>query len=361
GEEADAQGNADGSRQEQQSEAAGKPESAASSNQEGSGDGQGEATGTKPPVNTQDGSGEGRKSLPEHTSAEHDPAGSGGDDTQSLDQDAAGSGTEGGGEDERGGKSESQDESKAGEVGGGESAEQEESGSGESDSSKISQKSNGDSQSSGDAEQEGGNPSPPGSDGGPPEKQPANTENRPQNRTPSNDAQTPGQRDRQETGQGGLEEGTASGNSGGGGLPADSAAMPNNAQRKIAEADEANTEYAEAATDLVLEHLKDQQQDPNPELLDSLGWSPEELREFIARWETMKRKAGEQGGKARQELQDALRSLGLRPDQPERRAMEVENDAFRGMRDGGNQSQPPGEVLDQFKAYKKGMARGQRE
>ena len=61
--------------------------------------------------------------------------------------------------------------------------------------------------------------------------------------------------------------------------------------RQLPEADEANLDYARQATDLVLERLKDQQQDPDPELLKSLGWTKEELQQFIARWEELKRAA----------------------------------------------------------------------
>lgn len=119
-------------------------------------------------------------------------------------------------------------------------------------------------------------------------------------------------------------------------------------------------EYAREATDLVLEQLKDEQRDPDPELLESLGWSPKELREFVTRWETMKRNARQQGGQAQRELRDALRSLGLRADQPQRRDTQAKDDALRGMREDGARSRPPAEVLEQFNAYKKGMARGTR-
>jgi hypothetical protein len=130
--------------------------------------------------------------------------------------------------------------------------------------------------------------------------------------------------------------------------------------KELPPGDAANLEYARKATDMVLEHLKDQQNEPDPELLDSLGWTKEELQAFVERWETMKRNAREQGGSAADELQDALRSLGLRPTGPGRRATEVDNDQLRDLRDGGSRTPPPGDIAEQFKAYRKGAARGSR-
>ncbi len=152
--------------------------------------------------------------------------------------------------------------------------------------------------------------------------------------------------------------GMSSGNPDGGGIAGDSASMPNQSPREIAAADAANLDYAARATDLALEQLRDQQDDPDPELLKSLGWTKEELKAFITRWETMKRNAREEGGGAQQELQDALRSLGLRRTGPRRRATETDNDNYRGLHDSGNRSQPPVDILEQFNAYRKGAARG---
>ena len=106
--------------------------------------------------------------------------------------------------------------------------------------------------------------------------------------------------------------------------------------------------------------MKDQQFDPDPELLESLNWTKDELQAFLNRWEALKRDARENGGEAQTELDDALRSLGLRPTGPGRQASDADNDQYRGMRDDGNRSRPPVEILEQFNAYRKGAARGQR-
>ena len=107
-----------------------------------------------------------------------------------------------------------------------------------------------------------------------------------------------------------------------------------------------------------MERLKDQQDEPDPELLDALGWTKEELQSFVARWAELKRNAREQRGGARDELQDALRSLGLRPTGPGLQASSADNDQSRDMTV-GNQSNPPQDILEQYNAYKKGAAHGQ--
>ena len=128
-----------------------------------------------------------------------------------------------------------------------------------------------------------------------------------------------------------------------------------------AAADPANLEYSRKATDLVLERLKHQQQDPDPELLKSLGWTKEEMRQFIARWEELKRSAREEGPQAQADLDDALRSLGLRATRLDVRRGSADNDQQRGQSESGIESHPPTEFREQFNAYKKGAVRGDRE
>ena len=60
---------------------------------------------------------------------------------------------------------------------------------------------------------------------------------------------------------------------------------------KLPAAEPPNLDYAREATDLVLERLKDQQHNPDPELLKRLDWTPEDLQQFLARWEQMKQAA----------------------------------------------------------------------
>jgi hypothetical protein len=121
-----------------------------------------------------------------------------------------------------------------------------------------------------------------------------------------------------------------------------------------------NLEYARQATELVLERLKDQQSNPDPELLESLGWTADELERFVARWESLKRAAQEDRARGQADLDDALRSLGLRATGPERRGGGAQADRVPGLRD-QSRSRPPAEFLEQFNAYKRGAARGMQD
>lgn len=98
--------------------------------------------------------------------------------------------------------------------------------------------------------------------------------------------------------------------------------------------DAANKEYAEKATDLALEYLEDQldKTDPNQEMLNNLGWTRDDLKEFVRRWQKMKAGAQEEGpngDRARQELDDELKSLGLRPTGTSMKGGHVESDSAR--------------------------------
>lgn len=125
----------------------------------------------------------------------------------------------------------------------------------------------------------------------------------------------------------------------------------------VAEGDAANLDYARRATDLVLEYLKDQKDQPDPELLRRLGWTPDDLREFVARWQTLKQAANENDPNAKRELNESLRSLGLRPAEDRKRAAAAAADSQRGNRDAGGRSNPPAKYRDRYDAYRRGTSR----
>lgn len=142
----------------------------------------------------------------------------------------------------------------------------------------------------------------------------------------------------------------------GGGKPSSAELRDFDLTGEVPPGEKPNLEYARKAANLVLENLKDQQDNPDQELLDKLGWTEEQMQEFIARWESMKRAAAEdEVGK--RELDEALRSLGLRPRRGTTRSVDSVDDQSRGLRDLGGQSGPPPSIQEQFNAYKKGTAR----
>lgn len=122
------------------------------------------------------------------------------------------------------------------------------------------------------------------------------------------------------------------------------------------EADRANLEYARRATEMVLNHLKDEAHRPDPELLKRLGWTPEDLAEFLRRWQALAR-AAEEDPAGRRELDEALRSLGLRDPAVRKRSGGSTSDQQRDLRDAGNRSSPPPAYRELFDAFRKGAAR----
>jgi hypothetical protein len=123
-----------------------------------------------------------------------------------------------------------------------------------------------------------------------------------------------------------------------------------------------NLDYARKATDLVLEALRDQKQNPDADLLKQLGWTAEDLERFLARWEAMKAAAaqeGRTGDEARQSLDETLESLGLRPTTSGARRGDTRSDQQRGLRDSGYRTAPPPEYQKLFDAYRKSAGRSE--
>lgn len=126
--------------------------------------------------------------------------------------------------------------------------------------------------------------------------------------------------------------------------------------------DAANLEYARKQTDLVLNKLADQlkQKQVDKDLLDRLGWSEEDLQRFVARWQQRKEAAERSdsaGEAARRELDDALRSLGLRRGQLGQST--VKDDTQRDLRQ-GYRGPVPLEYQERLRAYNEGISRSRR-
>ena len=124
----------------------------------------------------------------------------------------------------------------------------------------------------------------------------------------------------------------------------------------VPEADEPHLEFARQATDLVLEHLRDQQQNPDPELLEQLDWTAEDLQAFLQRWQALYEQA-DQSEPDQRALEAALRSLGLRAEAAEVRRATGRTDGVGGLQETGVRGTPPARYREQFNAYRKGTAR----
>ncbi|QDU30407.1 hypothetical protein ETAA8_55470 [Anatilimnocola aggregata] len=148
---------------------------------------------------------------------------------------------------------------------------------------------------------------------------------------------------------GGSEVGK--GNPTGGGTAADRAGQ-GITNRSADAADEANENYTRKATDLVLQQLRNQEHNPDPELAKKLQLTPQELQEFARRWNQLKKDAEADPNKAR-ELDEAFRSLGLRDPKTKRRAGGIVNDKQRDLRDTGGRTQAPSKYRQQFDQFRK--------
>jgi hypothetical protein len=122
---------------------------------------------------------------------------------------------------------------------------------------------------------------------------------------------------------------------------------------EVPDSDDANLDYAKKQTELALEHLKDQEHNPDPELLDRLGWTEDEMREFIRRWEALQKAAAEDP-KASRELDESLKSLGLSPPHAKKRPGGGKSDNTRDLRDSGTRTTAPKSYREQFDNFRKG-------
>lgn len=142
----------------------------------------------------------------------------------------------------------------------------------------------------------------------------------------------------------------------GGGSSGDYGEGADGAPGEAPPADEANLEYARKATDLALEYLKDQKDSTDKSLLRDLGWSQEQLDDFLKRWQAMRDDA-RTSDQARKEWEASLESLGLAPAADRRRAAQVKKDDLRKMREGAVRTDPPPAHLEGFKAFSQALNR----
>jgi len=88
------------------------------------------------------------------------------------------------------------------------------------------------------------------------------------------------------------------------------------------------------------------------DVLEELGWTQAQAREFLERWESMQRMARSGDVRQRGEFDRALRSLGLRP-AGVRSNRDVPADVKGGQAE-GRRSRPPSDYRDQFRAFLEG-------
>jgi hypothetical protein len=169
------------------------------------------------------------------------------------------------------------------------------------------------------------------------------------------------QKSSSQLGQSGGSNGPSS-NNGTPGMP-QGAGRSNKTDAKAPDADAANIEYSRKQTDLVLETLSEQmkRKKVDKQLLDELGWSEQDLQKFIARWQQLKEAAkGDTpaADAAQKELDDALRSLGLRHGPLQQG--KVTEDSVRDLHEGYH-GPVPLEYQERLRAYNQGVSRAHKD
>ncbi|NBV44882.1 MAG: hypothetical protein EBR86_04405 [Planctomycetia bacterium] len=113
-----------------------------------------------------------------------------------------------------------------------------------------------------------------------------------------------------------------------------------------------DTAHARNAADLAIEHLRRSLDKGDKSVLDSLGWTKDEARAFLERWETLRRQADAGDPVKRRDFERTLQSLGLRGGDV-RSNRDVPADVKGGQAE-GRRSRPPSEYRERFKAYTQG-------
>lgn len=151
----------------------------------------------------------------------------------------------------------------------------------------------------------------------------------------------------------------AAANPRGGGIPSESEGTSRSDEIEVRDGDTPDLEHAQKATDLVLEKLADQESNPDPKLLKKLNWDAADVTEFVRRWKKLKNNAVTPTGK--HELQQALRSLGLKPQGTRINQRDARKGRISNLNDAGTRFAPPPGLRKKFNAYKRSVSRAPNE
>ena len=186
-------------------------------------------------------------------------------------------------------------------------------------------------------------------------------------KSPPGNAQAGGAEEGDQEGGGGADPqqpadgqpGSSASPTGSGGWSNGDGPAPDQAPRRDGEAPKTEAEWgdqdtahARNAADLAVRALKDDLDKGRTELLDELGWTRDQARAFLQRWEAMRSLEKSNDPVKRSEFDRAVRSLGLRAEGA-RSSRDVPADLKGGQAE-GRRSRPPSEYREQFKAYTQG-------
>ena len=121
-------------------------------------------------------------------------------------------------------------------------------------------------------------------------------------------------------------------------------------------ADPANKEYADKLTDMALDYLKQQKDQPDPELLKRLKWSEEDMRRFLDRWTDAKELAKTDPNKKR-ELDATLKMLSKRQSKSTDQSVKDRDDDLKGYLEEGARVRPPDSMRSPFEQFRRAVGR----
>ncbi len=123
--------------------------------------------------------------------------------------------------------------------------------------------------------------------------------------------------------------------------------------------DAVNQNDAEQTTQLVLDYLNRQRDQPDPELLRELNWTKADFQSFLDRWNQARDLSTSEDPKERLQWQQKLQELGLSTRSRKAIAGSGNNDAFRQQQDGGTRIRPPESLRKQYEAFRQALQQPQ--
>ena len=117
--------------------------------------------------------------------------------------------------------------------------------------------------------------------------------------------------------------------------------------------DDPNLKYANEVTNMVLDYLANQLRDkPNDGLLNRLGWSEDQLRQFYDKWRKMSENGKQPGGDEKNGLEEAWKSWGLlRPqNRPAVQGSQTRKQDSKGVTEAQRPPVPPA-IRNRFQMY----------
>ena len=127
--------------------------------------------------------------------------------------------------------------------------------------------------------------------------------------------------------------------------------------------DEANPEFTKQAANLVLKRLKNELErgEVDQELLDELGWTPEQMKKFVDRMQQQVEDKGDDNSPAaqarRRQFEEMLRNLDVTS--KTQRRNDTSKDKQNGEAIGPVRRAPPPEYREWFESYKKSVSKKQ--